>query len=80
MAALTPTTRAEWVAGNKRVVAAKITVTTDGDTWDSKLGIIDGISVSCDTAATAVGAGASGGTVAFHCANGTVVNVIVHGA
>jgi len=78
MAAATVNARREWVAGNKRIVAANLTV-ANTNTWDTKLGVIDSVSVVPTTAA-ACGVTTSGGTVTFVTGGGLTVECMVQGA
>lgn len=66
MAAVAETsgTRKESVFGNKRVVVADLTSVGNGETWDSKLGVID-FAVFMPTTNVANGLTVSGGTVTF---------------
>lgn len=75
MAAVTVNRQRMVVMGNKRVILADVSIAANGDTFATKLKIID--SASCDSSTTgAVGATKSGGTLTF-ATGGALANVLV---
>ena len=75
MAAVTVNRRRSVVMGNKRVILADVSIAANGDTFDTKLKIIDSASVDSSTT-TAVGATKSGGVLTF-AAGGAIANALV---
>lgn len=76
--AVTVSNRDEWVAGNKRIVTAKLSVIANGDTWVTGLGNITSLSVTCTTDDTC-SADASGGTITFYNGATLIAHVIAIG-
>ena len=63
MAAVTVTSRTDNVAGSLRCITALLTIAYDGDTWNTGLALITGVSFASPTN-NAIGATVSGGTIA----------------
>lgn len=77
MAAVTVNRVRYAVMGNKRVVLADVSIAANGDTFNTKLKLLD--TVSCDSSTTgAVGATKAGGVVTF-ATGGALANVLVIG-
>lgn len=81
MAAITPTTRTDTVAGNLRGVFATFSAVADTNTWASGLGLVTGVFCDADTSSDYVNATASGGTITFHVNGGPAgtTNVVAYG-
>lgn len=75
MAAVTVNRVRYSVFGNKRIVLADVSIAANGDTFNTKLKLLD--TASCDSSTTgAVGATKSGGTLTF-ATGGALANVLV---
>lgn len=80
MAAVTVNRRRSVVFGNKRTILADVSIASDGDTFDTKLKIIDGGSADGGAAAAVTGLSFSAGVITFKTAGAvTHAQVIAHG-
>jgi hypothetical protein len=75
MAAVTINRRRSAVFGNKRVIMADISIAANGDTFDTKLKIIDSASVDSSTTG-AIGATKAAGVLTF-ATGGAIANALV---
>lgn len=75
MAAVTVNRTRTVVMGNKRVVLADVSVAANGDTFNTKMKLLDSVSAESSTTG-AVGVTKSGGTITF-VTGGAIANILV---
>lgn len=63
--------------GSRHAVLAKFTSIATTDTWDTGLGKVEAIFVTCAVGGPIVGATYSGGTVTFSIASGPALNAMI---
>jgi hypothetical protein len=79
MAAVTVNRRRSIITGSKRGILADVSVAANGDTFDTKLKIIDGVSADSSSTA-AIGLTIAAGVITFVTAGAiTHTQVIAHG-
>jgi hypothetical protein len=65
MAAVTVNRRREAVIGSQRIIMADVSIANNGDTFNTSLKIINGMSADGGSAAAVTGVSATGGTMTF---------------